>query len=116
VLGGADFVTTSDLTLIECDRSLLRVSASATISGERAGRLRATLARTAGHWSLLPISREIVTRARQPFPLEPVRSLDAIHLASALMAADFLPDLVLLSFDRRVRAVGVGLGLTVAPG
>ena len=109
-------MTTSDLTLIECDRSLLRGAVSAAIPGERAGRLRATLARAAGHWSLLPISREIVTRARQPFPVEPVRSLDAIHLASALVAADFLPDLVLLSLDRRVRAAGVGLGLTVAPG
>lgn len=68
------------------------------------------------HWRLMPISREIVDRARQPFPGEPIRSLDAIHLASALLAADSLPDFALLSLDRRVRAAGSHLGLRVLSG
>jgi len=73
------------------------------------------LARVARHWRLMPISREIVNRARQPFPGEPIRSLDAIHLASALLAAGALPDVALLSLDRRVRATGARLGLRVLP-
>jgi hypothetical protein len=85
------------------------------IPEERAARLRVILARAVTHWRLMPISREIVNRARQPFPGEPIRSLDAIHLASALIAADSLPDFALLSLDRRVRSAGSRLGLRVLP-
>jgi hypothetical protein len=63
----------------------------------------------------MPISSEIPARARQPFPAEPIRSLDAIHLASALELAAALPDVGLLSLDHRVRAAGTGLGLRVVP-
>ena len=73
------------------------------------------LTRAVTHWRLIPISREIVDRARQPFPGEPIRSLDAVHLASALLAAAALPDFALLSLDRRVRATGSRLGLRVLP-
>lgn len=63
----------------------------------------------------MPISEEILSRARQPFPGEPIRSLDAIHLASVLVAAGSLPDVGLLSLDRRVRTAGTRLGLPVVP-
>ncbi len=105
----------SDLTLLECDRSLIRAATLSMIREERAARLRMTLARVVAHWRLMPISRDIVNRARQPFPGEPIRSLDAIHLASALLAAGSLPDFALLSLDRRVRATGARLGLPVLP-
>lgn len=114
-LDRADAVTASDLTLLECERSLVRATALAAIREERAARLRVILGRAVAHWRLMPISREIVDRARRPFPGEPIRSLDAIHLASALLAADSLPDFALLSLDRRVRATGSRLGLRVLP-
>jgi hypothetical protein len=85
------------------------------IREEHAARLRVILTRVVLHWRLMPISREIVNRARQPFPGEPIRSLDAIHLASALLVAGSLPDFALLSLDRRVRATGARLGLRVLP-
>lgn len=53
---------------------------------------------------LMPISREVIDRARRPFPTEPIRSLDAIHLASAMLAADGETQLAVLSLDRRIRA------------
>ena len=114
-LAGADLVTASDLTVLECARSLVRAVALSEISEQRATRLRATLDRTVAHWRLMPVSAEILARARQPFPSEPVRSLDAIHLASALELAGALPDVGLLSLDHRVRAAGTGLGLRVVP-
>jgi hypothetical protein len=57
----------------------------------------------------------VVERARRPFPREPLRALDALHLASALLARATLPDLALLSLDRRIRASGAALGLTIVP-
>jgi len=73
--------------------------------GEAAGR-RAHLAEVSSHWQILRISPEIVDRARRPFPGEPIRTLDAIHLASALVACSAVPGLKLLSLDERVRRAG----------
>lgn len=114
-LADAATVTASDLTLLECDRGLIRAVTLRALARDRASRLHARLTATALHWRIVPITREIITRARQPFPEEPVRSLDAIHLASALVVADVLPDCGVLSLDRRVRAAAAGLGLGVVP-
>ena len=54
-------------------------------------------------------------RARQPFPGDPVRTLDAIHLASVLVARSAVAGLELLSLDERIRSVGKKLGLTLLP-
>ena len=86
VLMASDFVVASDLTLIECDRVVLRAVALGELTEAEAADRRAHLMTAAAHWHVLRISPEIVERARQPFPGEPVRTLDAIHLASALMA------------------------------
>ena len=61
------------------------------------------------------IEGEVVERARRPFPVEPIRTLDAIHLASALLASARVADLGLLSLDERVRTAGRALGLPVVP-
>jgi hypothetical protein len=77
--------------------------------------LHQRLVDAAGHWSVMRIGREIVERARTPFPGEPVRTLDALHLASALVARAAVEDLAILSLDERVRGTGRALGLQVVP-
>src|SRR5215471_17378338 len=47
----------------------------------------------------LPIDQEILERVSHPFPEEPVRTLDAIHLATALLVGRTVADLALLSLD-----------------
>ena len=105
-LTGAEVVIASDLTLIECDRVLMRAVALGELTEADAADRRAHLMTAASHWHLLRIGPEIVERARQPFPGEPVRTLDAIHLASALMARGTLHGLELLSLDDRIRRAG----------
>lgn len=114
-LKDADVVVGSDLTLIECDRVLHRAAALGLIDETRAVDLRALLAAAARHWNVLRISPSIVERARLPFPGEPIRTLDALHVASALHARAAVPGLALLSVDERIRRVGRGLGLDVVP-
>ncbi len=114
-LAGADVVVASDLTLVECDRVLIRAAIGDDLAESEAERLRALLNRTATHWSLLRLNGEVIERARRPFPGEPVRTLDALHLASALVASAAVEDLVLLSLDERIRASAAGLGLRLAP-
>jgi len=115
LLAAADFIITSDLTLIECDRVLLRAVAVGELTEAEGADRRAHLVMAASHWHVLRIAPEIVDRARQSFPGEPIRSLDAIHLASALIARSAMAGLGLLSLDDRVRRAGVRLGLSVLP-
>jgi hypothetical protein len=56
-----------------------------------------------------------VDRARQPFSGDPIRTLDAIHLASVIVARSAVAGLDLLSLDDRIRGIGTRLGLTLVP-
>ncbi len=115
LFGEAGVVVTSDLTLIECDRVLLRAVALGELTEADAADRRAHLIAVAAHWHVLRIAGEIVDRARQPFPGAPVRTLDAIHLASLLVARSAVAGLRLLSLDERVRQAAKGLGVAVLP-
>lgn len=114
-LVNAETVVSSDLTLIECDRAIWRAVALGKANETTANGLKQRLAQITAHWDILRLSPQIVERARQPFPAEPIRTLDALHIASALYARAILPDLALLSLDERVRRAGESLGLPLAP-
>lgn len=115
VLAGAEIVIASDLTLIECDRVLIRAVTRGDIAEADAADRRAHLNAAAAHWNVLRIGADIVDRARRPFPGEPVRTLDAIHLASALAARSAIAGLELLSLDDRIRTAGRRLGMHLQP-
>jgi hypothetical protein len=108
-------VIASDLTLIECDRVLHRALTLGELSESEAADRRAHLARVSSQWTLLRVGPEVVERARRPFPGEPIRTLDAIHLSSLLLARSAVADLTLLSLDARVRSAAIGLGFDVRP-
>jgi hypothetical protein len=114
-LAAAEIIVASDLTLIECDRVILRAAALAELTEAEAADRRAHLTAAASHWQILRIAPEIVERARQPFPGEPIRTLDAIHLASVLVARTAIAGLRLLSLADRVRKAAKKLGLDIIP-
>jgi hypothetical protein len=115
MLSTAEIIVASDLTLIECDRVLWRAVALKELTEAEAADRRHHFAAAAAHWQVLRIAPEVVDRARQPLPGEPIRTLDAIHLASLLMARSAVRGLGLLSLDDRVRQVAKGLGVDVLP-
>jgi len=111
----AELVTASDLTLVECDRVLIRAAALGEIDEATAADRRAQMDAEAAHWHLWRVSSDILDRARRPFPAEPVRTLDAIHLASALAVRSVVPGVELLSLDDRIRRAGAQLGFRLRP-
>ena len=115
LLGASEITVSSDLTLIECDRVLLRAVALKELTEAEAADRRAHLAVAAAHWQILRIAPEIIDRARQPFPGEPIRTLDAIHLASLIVGRSAVRGLGLLSLDDRVRKAAKGLGVDTVP-
>lgn len=111
--GAAAKVTTSRLTLIETRRVVLRAEREGRVTPAQAADLRATFAQAASTWAVLEISDEVARRAEAGFPVEPVRTLDAIHLASALFLREALPDLSIMTADEHVRANAHALGFAV---
>jgi predicted nucleic acid-binding protein len=111
----ADAVVASDLTIVECDRALVRAQALGLLPEMETVRRRAVLETAAVNWVVLKLDREVLERARRRFPAEPLRTLDALHVASALTARAAISDLALLSLDGRVRENGAALGFDVFP-
>jgi predicted nucleic acid-binding protein len=114
-LGQAEQVVASDLTVLECGRSLLRAHVTGVLSELELARRRTTLEKSSYHWTLLKIDRDVLERARRRFPVEPIRTLDALHLASALIARSAVADLAVLSFDQRIRDNAAALGFDLLP-
>lgn len=115
VLAEAESIVASDLTLVECERVLIRAWSNGLISEADASDHRAVLARAAARWTRLRIGPHVIDRATRPFPIEPVRTLDALHLGTALLARSAAPGLRLLTLDQRVRENGQRLGFETLP-
>ena len=109
-LSRAAKVVTSRLTAIEVCRATRRTERHRRFSTAEAADILAVFAQAAAAWPMLELTEDIARRAEEAFPAEPVRSLDAIHLASALVLRQSLPDLVVVTADERVRVNAAQLG------
>jgi hypothetical protein len=105
-------IVTSVLTLLESERAFVRAESSKLIAPADCARLRGMLASASRAWLLMQLSDEVRSRAAQRFPIEPVRTLDAIHLATALVFVRGFPDLRVLSLDTRILDNAEALGLS----
>lgn len=114
-LAGAERVVASALTPLECARALERETGRGRVTAHEALATRGLLDEATRGWALLELSEPVLARAARRFPVEPVRTLDALHLATSLEAHESLGDLVVLSLDERVRANATALGIAVAP-
>ena len=113
-LSKAATVVTPSITTIECSRGLLRARLDGRVSeAEEMAALR-MLDEAVERWTILGVFDEVDQGTRQEFPQEPVRTLDAVHLATALLFAGALGELRMLSFDDRVRANARLLGMSIA--
>lgn len=114
-LNEAEQVVTSMLTIIECGRALARARMTKRLKEAEELAALHLLDDAAASWHILDITDRVADRARGAFPREPVRTLDALHLASALTFAEALGPIRILSLDDRVRENGAALGFALAP-
>ncbi|MBA7674868.1 hypothetical protein ES703_83093 [subsurface metagenome] len=104
-------VVSSVLSIVETGRALIRAEIEGIINAGEHQRLKGLFTEHSISWAYLEINSSIRKRASQPFPVEPVRSLDAIHISTAIEFLQIYPDLVVLSFDKRIVDNIVPLGL-----
>jgi hypothetical protein len=116
VLSRADQIHTSVLSLIESHRALARFMAQNLITPEQRQKSLELLERQSGQWTKSEITPTIQARAGEKFPVEPIRTLDAIHLASALELRRIYPELEVLSLDKRILTNARELGFRAGPG
>ena len=104
---------TSALTFAETARALVRarVAGRLTVEAERAA-IRA-LRRFERRCDVVAVSDDVLTRVKRPFPVEPVRTLDAVHLATAEWLDEPPPLMIIVSRDNRVRDNAKALGYSV---
>jgi predicted nucleic acid-binding protein len=114
-LGAAQAVFASRLTLLECLRVLIVAETTGRISATDGNNARQLLARAQRGWSILEITDAVCRRAGQRFPCEPIRALDAVHLASLLELHAAEPRIQPLTLDRRVRDNALQLGFSPRP-
>lgn len=114
-LATASAVVTSELTSTEVGRSLQRLVVTDHLAAEVGERVWSAYSVASQHWHMYRIDDDILLRARQAFPREPLRTLDAIHLATAMRHAFEVGAPSMLSLDGQVRANARALGLAVIP-
>jgi len=115
ILARGDLVVTSALTTAEVARTLRRLRETGDLDSamhDRAWlRFRAALA----HWDVYAVTAGILSRVEERYPAEPLRTLDAIHLSTAVQFSLEASPLTVVSTDRRIQINAAGLGLAVAP-
>lgn len=106
-------LVTSALTFAEARRGVVRArwAQRLTVAQERAA--LTALSRFRRRCAVLPVTDDVLVRVGKPFPIEPVRTLDAIHLATAAVLADEPQLLSILSRDERVRVNAAAIGYAV---
>jgi hypothetical protein len=62
---------------------------------------------------LVAVTDAVLARARRPFPVEPIRTVDAVHLATAELLGEPPPLMTLVTRDSRIRENAEALGYAV---
>jgi predicted nucleic acid-binding protein len=107
---------TSALTFLEAHRAVVRATQDARLSPDEARAVLHEVAAFERSTDVLDMDDEVLRLARGPFAAEPVRTLDAIHLASIRILDEQTPGgLDVASCDDRVRRNVVALGFTIIP-
>lgn len=98
----AAVLITSRLTLVEAGRALLRLGAEGRVAETRLSDAARALDLLWARCDLWEITSGVCDLAAHVAPAKPLRTLDALHLATYLLARRRLGDVELLSADRRL--------------
>lgn len=115
VLDGAERVVTSALTAVECARALTRARMLSRISPTQELAALQLLQQAEQSWDVYALTDPVLMRARLPMPGDPVRTLDALHVATMVALRESVGPVTVLSLDERVRACATMSGFVVAP-
>lgn len=111
----APVVFSSALTIAETCRALIRGVTTERVTAAAERQALALLSNARTGWASIEMNDAVWDRVGQPFPGEPLRTLDVLHLALVLRVAQVYPEFAVVTLDERVRAGAEALGLRVLP-
>jgi len=101
---------TSALTVAETGRAIVRARLSGRITAQQEQAATRGLRRFVRRCHIVSVTEEILARVGRPFPLEPVRTLDAIHLATEDALGEPPSLVAIVTCDVRVGKNALALG------
>lgn len=102
----------SELITLECLRTIDRARIRLRLEDEDVADRRAAVLGAIEAFSLVPVGPPVLERAAEPFPTM-LGSLDAIHLASAVLVRDTFEDLSLATHDQELAVAARAVGFHV---
>lgn len=105
---------TSALTFAEASRALIRARVARRITPTEERTALRALQTFERRCAVVAVTDAVLTRAGRPFPVEPIRTLDAIHLATAELLGEAPQLTTLVTRDDRVRENARAIGYMVA--
>ena len=105
----------SELIRLECLRTIDRARIRLGLEDESVARKRVAVLEMIESFNLISIDSAILERASEPFPTL-LGSLDAIHLASALLAREHFQGLILATHDDELGLAARAVGFEVHGG
>jgi hypothetical protein len=96
-------------------RTIIRLEATKIISRAVASAARETFDAEQGDWHVSEVAGTTWARLAEAFPVEPVRTLDGIHLATIEELRTSLHVLTVLSLDDSVRKNALAMKMLVEP-
>ena len=104
---------TSAILPVELRGALRRRVTERTLAGSRVSEILKRVVADRAYWTIIEVSTEVLSGAEALVSVHPLRTLDAIHVASAqLFAARLRADVIVVSADKRQTAAANAIGLT----
>ncbi len=110
--GRIDEALSSELIRLECLWTIDRARVELRLGDDAVSRQRADVLEVIDGLSLIPLTRLVLERAAEPFPTL-IGSLDAIHLASALLVREQGDEMLFATHDQQLAVAARAMGFAV---
>jgi predicted nucleic acid-binding protein len=107
-----DVAVSSEISRVECLRTLDRARLRLGLGDEEVSLRRGSVLEHLDVLDLVPLQAAVLARAADPFPTS-LRTLDALHLASAELVRGRYTDLSFATHDRELATAARSLGFLV---
>jgi len=104
---------TSSLTFAEAARAIVRARVGGRLSTDAERAAVRALRQFERRCYVVAITDDVLQRVKRPFPVEPVRTLDAMHLATVEALGEPPALVIVLTRAARVREDAMALGYSV---
>ena len=104
---------TSALTFAEASRAVIRARAAGRVTPAEERAAVRGLRVFERRCDVVAVTDAVLTRAGRPFPVEPIRTLDAVHLATAELLGEPPQLVTIVTRDTRIQGNARALGYAV---